>query len=423
MLNKKILLTASITTALIASPIVQGKAVQVEINCDGKLYSDIVAAQYNSDGSWYGTPYDQCRNTKAFADPTDDYHYAGGAPTQQAIDDLDADDYVKVYQTTNYWLFLPIQIDPSEVKDAVLFVPGANVDSASYAPLAHELVKNLSYAHHDGLKPIPTAAIIARYPERASESELGKIIPPCNVMDDDITTKRLRTIHKFFSPGGGSDMTIENWVLGGHSEGGIGMAEYFREVSSTEEGLEKHGIKGAFWLASYPSETPNPTHIPADFCSLGIAGDYDIGLDHNKWHEAKMKFFPDDTIYFDYDNGFDLGIHSYLGSYCPLTPDPNAFEDKPHVVTGELKYYELAPQSNPNNWELLISRNKQDIIIFGDREEIDSVGYVGNFVESALRGDKTKEGRPICQIPFAPRNTDTGTKEKPKIGFYNGFLD
>ncbi len=405
MLCKKILLITIVTTVLFASPIVLAAD---EILCDGLTYNQILARQYDTEGRLIGTRFDGCRNTKGVI--LGSYYRAGGAPTQQAIEYLNSDNYVLVSQENigdqYWWAFLPKNINGNMIKNAVMFVPGANVDAASYSPLAYNLVKNLSSVLGD----TPTMVIITRYPVKNPNNIY---LPPCNVLDDDIVMKTVRTAHKSYSYGTNNshNIKIDNWVLGGHSEGGEGMAEYLHLLAKTKNGLTENGIKGAFWLASYPASPA--AYIPDDFCSLGIAGGDDLGLDKDTWDANKTNGnFPPNTIYFDYENGFEHGIHSYLGSYCSLTPDPNPLTQF-EVLSGELEYYEVQPDSE---YPLSITRQQQDRLIFGSSNNPEDVGHVGRFVYQTLNSKRNNLGQPLCQLPFK----DIYNGHSHSIGFNNG---
>ncbi len=383
MMNKKALFITAAATALFAAPIAQA---QEEYLCDGKTYDQLLNAQMVN-GQLMGTKYDGCRNFKAVS--RDSYYLAGGAPTASADSNMSGNNDVTVFDEssangqTHWWAFIPKGVATAQIKNAILFVPGANVDSSGYSPLAINLTTQLTKYN-----ATPTMVIITRYP--AFQYGTDK---PCNVLTNDIETSTVTHAHTVYSNGNNQHgIQIDNWVVGGHSEGGEGMSEYLRKLE-VENSLTAKGIKGAFWLASYPSNVAQ--NIPDDFCSLGIAGGGDLGLNQQTWIDKKTNGdFPEKTIYYDFQNGFWNGIHSYLGSYCPLTPGP-APQDP--VLSGELQYYEVSP--DPSVHPLQIDRYHQDQIIFGTGN-VGNMGVVGLFALEALNGQKNAQGVPLCQIPL-----------------------
>ncbi|MCP4487636.1 MAG: hypothetical protein GY820_10025 [Gammaproteobacteria bacterium] len=382
MINKYFILTASLVFS-----IGMQSASAIEYLCDGKDYGQLLAAQQDTEGNLVGTQYDGCRNFKAVS--RDKYYQAGGAPIEVAAGYMAGDAYVGVYEDSSdngeqhWWLFYPNGSTTQNLKNAVLFVPGANVDSSAYSPLAYNLVRQLT------AKGEPTIVFITRYPAFQYGTE-----KPCNVLTNDIETLTITSAHEKYSTASNNSegIQIENWVVGGHSEGGEGMSEYLRKLELLDLLPEKK-IKGAFWLASYPSNTAH--NIPSTFCSLGIAGGDDLGLNQQTWIDKKTNGdFPPRTIYYDFQNGFTNGIHSYLGSYCPLTPGPSPQDP---VLSGELKYYEVEP--DPTVHPLQITRAKQDQIIFGTGN-VGDIGVVGNFAYQALTGDYN-----ACQTPLTVTDT------------------
>ncbi len=151
---------------------------------------------------------------------------------------------------------------------------------------------------------VPTAAFITRYSESLYPSHVNdaKIVPPCEVMNNDAGGNTIEAIHRKYhsNPAGRSKTRYEqenkvaayqfaSWVLGGHSEGGVGASTWLLKMED-EDRIEVRGIKGIFFLASYPVETLQGSLL-VDFCSMAIAGGDDLILDKGQYEAAKKFSF------------------------------------------------------------------------------------------------------------------------------------
>ncbi len=302
----------------------------------------------------------------------------GSGPTAQAETYSQGDDFVTVNKLDNVWEYYPNGVAANQITRAVIFVPGGNVDSASYSSLAYNLV-NKMHAHDQNI-----LFLIARYP-RSTYKEL-----PCNVMANDFPAFELNKIYYDYS-NGTHGFEIATWVLGGHSEGGVGASVFLGERMK----FKNHGISGIFFLASFPVGSLRKMDLPSNFCTLSLAGADDLVLARERYEEAKdpdIGTFPMNTVYFDMDTGFNDGIHSYMGTYCPLTPSA-ALQDRGYGA--ELRYYETAP--DPSKLPLRISRTLQDRLIFGSDSQL-SYGEVGGFLVDTL----FKGGGSGCQNLSTP---------------------
>ncbi len=356
------------------------QSASAEYMCDLKSYQTIQDAQYNEEGQFVGTSNDGCRNYKAAA--SDEYK-AGAEPTDAAKIAATTDLEVFVVKYIDHWLFIPNHTERSNIKNAVLIVPGGNVDSASYAPLARAAVKQISQGSGN-----QTMAVIMRYPSVVYPSE------PCNVMADGFINT-IRSVHRQYNDGIFNEnifgIRIDNWVTGGHSEGGVAMSSFLLQQEYVNE--KDNNIRGSFYLASFPI-LPSPGVWPeSNYCALSMAGQNDLVLNQTGYIAAKRHHdFPPQTIYYDMTSSpaFRGGIHSYMGDYCPLTPDPSA-DNSGMEPSAELQYYEVYPE--PTVHQLLISRPLQQSLIYGDS------GIVLNFAAQALSRDFA-----ACQSPLSEIN-------------------
>lgn len=277
--------------------------------CDGQNYSDFP----------YPTPYDGCTSGAA---GTAVGFPKGSSPTADAIAAMDyARQIAKVDSTDSYTV---IRSNDNPPNKGIIIVPGGNVDHVAYIPFA-------MYLYNEFLKDNTGTAMIAvmRYP--ASVYPDGA----CNVMTADFSQSAIEELRKTYSNGSVDGIEISSWALAGHSEGGVGASLYLQERINDEQ------LKGIVFLASYPFGNLNG--IRSDFCTLAMAGGKDLVLDFSAYEAAKNNStnsgsaFPRNTYYYDKDTDTPMAdvIHSYMGSYCPLTPEPKT------GVNGELFDYEL----------------------------------------------------------------------------------
>ena len=374
-MNKYILLTASIVFSLGV------EAATDEILCDDKTYAQIQSEQY-VDGNFQGTINDACRNFAAIN--ANKENIAGSGPTQEALVYLNSDSYVLVDTGAKWWVFIPRQVPPSSIINAIVIVPGGNVDSGAYSSLAYNAVRQLTEN-----RGINTMAIIPRYP-----ATIYGYDEPCNAIGNDPSQRTLWEIHTSYSqavtnPFG---IAITQWIFGGHSEGGAGVGNFMTEIETANH-VEEMGIKGNFYQATFPVVTVQH-NLPANFCSIGLMGGDDIAGPRAPYETAKaLGLFPEKTIYYDWTTGWENGIHSYHGNYCPLTPAVGADAEG---YGGELQYYELEP--DPSLHPLNISRVEQNEILYGDGTP-GNAGILLNFAAQAFT-DEIIDGQVACQIPF-----------------------
>lgn len=177
-----------------------------------------------------------------------------------AVDSLESDSIVKVEENGDI-LFEPVSNDKHT---GFIFYPGAKVEPSAYAPLAKEIASN-GYT-----------VIIAKM-----RFNLAILSP--NRADNIISNYK----------------DIDNWVIGGHSLGGVMASNY---------ALENDKIKGLVLLASYPQSETELTNSPIKVLSLW--GSNDKVADLSKVKEAK-NVMPSDSEFIEIKGGNHGGFGDY----------------------------------------------------------------------------------------------------------------
>lgn len=95
---------------------------------------------------------------------------------------------------------------------------------------------------------------------------------------------------------------IKNYVVGGHSLGGV-MASRF-----AAEQMKHNELKGVFFLASYPDEKGSLNSFQGQVLSL--TGSKDGVLNWEAYNKAK-KYLPEQTMYHEISGGNHAGFGSY----------------------------------------------------------------------------------------------------------------
>ncbi|MCG8668395.1 MAG: alpha/beta hydrolase [Pseudomonadales bacterium] len=149
-------------------------------------------------------------------------------PTDEAITALKGSETVSVEETSIGIAFLPQ--DPSTL--GFIFYPGANVLAGSYAPTALDLAEQ-------GI-----TTVIAKFPLNLA------VITPNRA--DDIRS---------------SLPDVQNWVVGGHSLGGVMAAQYL------DENQDDSALTGLILFAAYPSNANDLS--TTNFSALSLYGSED----------------------------------------------------------------------------------------------------------------------------------------------------
>lgn len=98
-----------------------------------------------------------------------------------------------------------------------------------------------------------------------------------------------------------SDEKIQNYVIGGHSLGGV-MASRFAHEVATEQ------LKGVFLLASYPDEKGRLDDLPVSVVS--IIGSTDGVVDEEAYQHGK-DYLPNATLFHTIEGGNHAGFGDY----------------------------------------------------------------------------------------------------------------
>ncbi len=195
---------------------------------------------------------------------TSDYYHA----TETCGAALSSDSIVTVKKTDTGYLF----DGPSE-DNALIFYPGAKVESPAYAPLLHRM---------------------------ASEGiDVFLVDMPFNIA--------------FFGRDKASDILSEykssynNWYLAGHSLGGVVASMY-------AAGDNGNSIDGMIFLASYPYEK-----LPDDMPCLLITGSEDKVIDHKALEDSRS-LLPSSAVF----RTIEGGNHAQFGDYGEQKGDGTA---------------------------------------------------------------------------------------------------
>ena len=172
---------------------------------------------------------------------------------------------VRVKEIDNYYYF-----DGPGEENAIIFYPGAKVETKSYAPLLHYLAEN------------------------GVDCFLVKV--PCNIAffgSNDAT----KIIDKY---------KYDNWYMCGHSMGGAVAAIYTANNASR--------LKGVILLAAYPTKK-----IPDSIKFLSIYGSQDGVLKMDKYNECKQYWSANST-----ELVIEGGNHAQFGYYGKQRKDNDA---------------------------------------------------------------------------------------------------
>ena len=164
----------------------------------------------------------------------------------------------------------------------VIFYPGGRVDPRGYAPILRQIAIE---GYKTFLVPMPFD--IAKFGQMRA-NEIIKNHP-----------------------------SIKNWVIGGHSLGGVSASHFTKKESSKIDGL--------FLWASYPSRFNNLSKVKTNVFSLYSELD---GLTKISDIEKNKKYLPNETVY----QMIVGGNHSWFGSYGDGKPQQG---DNPADISRE----------------------------------------------------------------------------------------
>lgn len=189
------------------------------------------------------------------------YFYFNTAPSEVAEKAANSSKTVDVFEENNTLIFEPKK---SQAKTSVILYPGAFVNALSYAPLAKELA---DAGHKTYVVEMPFDLAV-----------FGKNKAEAIMNEND----------------------GEQFVIGGHSLGGVMAARYAHE--------NKADLKGVFFLASYPDKKGSlkGSHLPV----LSITATNDGVLNWKKYNENK-KYLSNETTFLKIKGGNHAGFGSY----------------------------------------------------------------------------------------------------------------
>lgn len=175
-------------------------------------------------------------------------------------------------------------------KPLVIFYPGALVEPASYSVWAEQLAKS-GYSVAIAKMPLDLAILSGNKADKIKE-----------------------------------DFSNRNYVIGGHSLGGVMASRYANQHSS-----DKH-LKGIFFLASYPDEKGTLAKTTLPVLSLTASNDKVL---NQKAYESAKEYLPEQTEYVSINGG----NHGGFGSYGEQKGDGKAKitnEDQQTAITNTL---------------------------------------------------------------------------------------
>ena len=197
----------------------------------------------------------------AFLIYTGQYYHAGAAAHSM----LQSDETVSVTQTDYGWFF----DGPSET-DALIFYPGAKVETCAYAPLLHSVAEK-------GMD-----VCLVKMPFRLAFFGINK-------------ANRVMKVHDY-----------EHWYIGGHSLGGA-MAASYAAAHSPE-------LSGVIMLAAYPTKP-----LDEKLQAIMIYGSEDRVLNMSRLEDAKRYLTNNSRIYV-----IEGGNHAQFGNYGTQNGDGDA---------------------------------------------------------------------------------------------------
>ncbi|WP_088809052.1 MULTISPECIES: alpha/beta hydrolase [Listeria] len=198
------------------------------------------------------------------------YFYFNTAPNEVAEEAANPTQAVNVFEENNTLIFEPKK---EQAKTSVILYPGAFVNALSYAPLAKELADS-GYKTYVVEMPLDLAV----FGKNKAEA----------IMNENAD---------------------EQFVIGGHSLGGVMAARFAHEHASD--------LRGVFFLASYPDKKGSlkQSGLPV----LSITASNDGVLNFKKFEENK-KYLSNEATFLNINGG----NHAQFGSYGKQSGDHDA---------------------------------------------------------------------------------------------------
>lgn len=184
-------------------------------------------------------------------------------PLDEAIEEtMPSNQHYQVKETSDAVIFKPLK---ESHPTSVIFYQGGLVEEKSYSSLAAKLASK-------------------GFPVYLVKHALNLAVTDTNKAEKLIV-----------------DENITDFVIGGHSLGGVMASRFANEIDSDL-------LKGVFLLASYPDEKGRLDTLPISVLSL--VGSKDGVLDNEAYQDGKT-YLPDSTSYYIIEGGNHAGFGDY----------------------------------------------------------------------------------------------------------------
>lgn len=183
-------------------------------------------------------------------------------PLSEALNETETTDQYRVEESSDAIIFSPLNEQQSI---SVLFYQGGLVEEKSYSSIAAKLAAK-------------------GYPVYLVKHALNLAVTDANKAETIIT-----------------DEKIQDFVIGGHSLGGV-MASRFANESYSES------LKGVFLLASYPDEKGRLDKLPISVLSLIGSND---GVVNEETYQLGKDYLPATTSFYTIEGGNHAGFGDY----------------------------------------------------------------------------------------------------------------
>ncbi|WP_314063266.1 alpha/beta hydrolase [uncultured Vagococcus sp.] len=207
-------------------------------------------------------------------------------PEKLATDALKSEANVKIEEKKELTIFTPKELD--QTVPAIIFYQGALVKAESYSYLAKELATQgypVYLLHH--LLNLPILEMKAG----------DKVV---------------------------EEYDLDQFVVGGHSLGGVVASRFAKRE------LTKEGLKGVFFLASYPDEKGDLRSFEGGVLSL--TGTNDKVLNWSSYEDSQ-KFLPKQTVYQSIEGGNHGGFGAYGQQKGDGQPEISTKEQQDQIVS------------------------------------------------------------------------------------------
>lgn len=183
-------------------------------------------------------------------------------PLSEALNETEPTDQYMVEESSDAIIFRPLNEQQST---SVLFYQGGLVEEKSYSSIAAKLATE-------------------GYPVYLFKHALNLAVTDADKAETIIT-----------------DEEIQNFVIGGHSLGGVTASRFANESYS-------ESLKGVFLLASYPDEKGRLDKLPISVLSLIGSND---GVVDEEAYQLGKNYLPVTTLFYTIEGGNHAGFGDY----------------------------------------------------------------------------------------------------------------